>query len=100
MNSSRRQFLARTAAGAAVIAGGSFTTAGPALGSPRALTALTGATVIDVVTGQRRNHQTVLIAGDRIVGVGRLPVPRGATVIDASGKYVVPARGHACPQPR
>ncbi|MFF1821168.1 amidohydrolase family protein [Kribbella sp. NPDC058245] len=90
MNSSRRQFLARTAAGAAVIAGGSFTTAGPALGSPRNLTALTGATVIDVVTGHRRRNQTVLIAGDRIVGVGRLPIPRGTTVIDATGKYVVP----------
>src|SRR5690242_4002852 len=89
MNSSRRQFLARTAAGAAVIAAGSFTTT-PALGSPRHLTALTGVTVIDVVTGRRLHRQTVLIAGDRIVGVGRLPVPRGTTVIDASGKYVVP----------
>jgi len=90
MNSSRRQFLARTAAGAAVIAGGSFAGAGPALGSTRTLTALTGATVIDVVTGRRLRKQTVLIAGDRIVGVGRLPIPRGATVIDATGKYVVP----------
>ncbi|TDD47977.1 amidohydrolase [Kribbella antibiotica] len=89
MNSSRRQFLARTAAGAAVIAAGSFT-ATPALGSPRNLTAFTGATVIDVATGRRQRHQTVLIAGDRIVGVGRLPIPRGTTVIDATGKYVVP----------
>ncbi len=46
--------------------------------------------MIDVVTGRRLRRQTVLIAGDRIVGVGRLPVPRGTTVIDATGKYVVP----------
>ncbi|MFI5733719.1 amidohydrolase family protein [Kribbella sp. NPDC051587] len=94
MNSSRREFLARTAAGAAVIAGGSFAAATPALaGSLRAnspLTALVDATVIDVETGQRHRHQTVLIAGERIVGIGRLPVPRGATVVDATGKYVVP----------
>ncbi|MFB6724571.1 amidohydrolase family protein [Kribbella sp. NPDC056345] len=91
MNSSRRQFLARTAAGAAVIAGGSFpTSAAQAITTPRNLTALTDATVIDVVTGRRLRRQTVLIAGDRIVGVGRLPVPRGTTVIDATGKYVVP----------
>jgi len=98
MNSSRRQFLARTAVGAAVVAGGSFA-AGPAsaLISPLAgvgntpITALTNATVIDVATGRRNRHQTVLISGDRIIGVGRnLPVPRGATAIDLTGKFVIP----------
>jgi imidazolonepropionase-like amidohydrolase len=98
MNSSRRQFLARTAAGgAAVVAGGSLA-AGPAsaLINPLAtrttrITALTGATVIDVVNGRRNRSQTVLISGDRIIGVGRnLPVPRGATVIDVAGKFVIP----------
>jgi len=92
MNSSRRQFLARTAAGAAVIAGGSFSTStSTASAKPqKQLTALIDATVIDVATGRRDRNQTVLISGDRIIGVGRLPVLRGATVIDATGKYVIP----------
>src|SRR6187549_1332618 len=92
MNSSRRQFLARTAAGAAVIAGGSFSigTATASAKPSTRITALTNATVIDVTTGRRDRNQTVLISGDRIIGVGRLPVPRGATVIDATGKYVIP----------
>src|SRR5882672_2380390 len=97
MNSSRRQFLTRAAAGATVLAAGSFTTTsalatGQRLAAPAApsLTAFINATVIDVATGRRDRHQTVLISGDRIVGVGRIPVPRGATVIDATGKYVIP----------
>ncbi|TCM41199.1 amidohydrolase family protein [Kribbella sp. VKM Ac-2568] len=102
MNSSRRQFLARTVVGAAVVAGGSLVNgaaAGPAsalinplasVGTAR-MTALTGVTVIDVATGRRDKAQTVLISGDRIVAVGRnLPVPRGATAIDLTGKYVIP----------
>ena len=94
MNSSRRQFLARTAAGAAVIAGGSVTTG---LVKPLAavgatpITALTNVTVIDVATGRRDRNQTVLISGDRIIGVGRhLPVPRGAVELDLTGKFVIP----------
>ncbi|MEV0802282.1 amidohydrolase family protein [Kribbella sp. NPDC050281] len=99
MNSSRRQFLARTAVGAAVIAGGSFTaTTASALAKPSVnslgttpITALTNATVIDVATGRRDRNQTVLISGDRIIGVGHnLPVPRGAVRIDLTGKFVIP----------
>src|SRR5262245_10737555 len=91
MNSSRRQFLARTAAGAVVLAGGSFTaTSASALVKPTRITALTNATVIDVATGRRDRKQTVLISGDRIIGVGRLPVPRGAVEIDLTGKFVIP----------
>ncbi|MGW7686933.1 amidohydrolase family protein [Kribbella sp. NPDC054772] len=91
MNSSRRQFLARTAAGAAVLAGGSFTaTSASALVKQTRITALTNLTVIDVATGRRERNQTVLIGGERIIGVGRLPVPRGAVEIDLTGKYVIP----------
>ncbi|TWD72504.1 amidohydrolase family protein [Kribbella amoyensis] len=98
MNSSRRQFLARSAAGAAaVVAGGSFASASTALAQPLAttaaprITALTDVTVIDVATGHRKKRQTVLISGERILAVGRgLPVPRGATAIDLRGKYVIP----------
>ena len=94
MNSSRRQFLARTSAGAAVLAGGSFA-ASPASALVRSsagtrITALTDVTVIDVATGRRDKHQTVLISGDRIIGVGRLPVPHGATELNLSGKFVIP----------
>ncbi|MEV6414357.1 amidohydrolase family protein [Kribbella sp. NPDC051718] len=98
MNSSRRQFLARTAAGAAVVAGSAFTADhAVALSWPSAtartnrITALTDVTVIDPTTGRRDRHQTVLISGDRIIGVGRhLPIPRGATEINLSGKFVIP----------
>lgn len=93
MNSSRRQFLARTAAGAVLLAGGNLTAANavrtPA-GRSNALTALTDVTVIDAVSGHKRPHQTVLLSGDRIIGVGRIPVPRGAVEISLSGKYVIP----------
>lgn len=91
MNSSRRQFLARTAAGAAVIAGGTTFTTSQAVAGPKHVTALTNVTVIDVETGRRDRNQTVLIDGDRISGVGRhLPVPRGAVELDLTGKFVIP----------
>ncbi|WP_433159969.1 amidohydrolase family protein [Kribbella sp. CA-247076] len=92
MNSSRRQFLARTAASAAVIAGGAtFTTGNAQASGRRRVTALTHVTVIDVATGRRHRDQTVLIVGDRITGVGRhLPIPRGAVELDLTGKFVIP----------
>lgn len=92
MNSSRRQFLARTAAGAAVLAGGTFTATATASAAakPSRITALTDVTVIDVVSGRKKPHQTVLLNGDRIIGVGRIPVPRGAVELNLSGKYVIP----------
>jgi hypothetical protein len=99
MNSSRRQFLARTTVGTAVVAGGSFA-AGPASalikplassGKTTRITALTNVTVIDVANGRRDRDQTVLISGDRIIGVGRhVPVPRDATAIDLTGKFLIP----------
>lgn len=55
------------------------------------ITALTDVTVIDVTTGRRDRHQTVLISGDRIIGVGRhLPIPRGAIELNLPGKFVIP----------
>ncbi|GAA1130768.1 amidohydrolase family protein [Kribbella jejuensis] len=93
MNSSRRQFLARTAAGAAVLAGGGFTTANATTTTttrPPRITALTDVTVIDVASGRKRPHQTVLLSADRIIGVGRIQVPRGAVEINLTGKYVIP----------
>lgn len=73
-----------------------MTAAGTALGLSAApahaaspLLALTGATVIDPVTGTTRRHQTVLIRGDRITAVGAR-IPDGARIIDLHGKYVIP----------
>jgi hypothetical protein len=66
----------------------------PPSGAARAArtTAHTDVTVIDVATGRRNSRQTVLISGDRIVAVGRnLPAPRGATTIDLTGRFVIPA---------
>ncbi len=75
-----------------MLAGGTFTSTSLSAASvtPTRITALTDVTVIDVATGRRDRHQTVLISGDRIIGVGRIPVPRGAVEINLSGKYVIP----------
>jgi imidazolonepropionase-like amidohydrolase len=57
--------------------------------------AITGGTVFPV-TGARIERGTVLIRDGRIVAVGQaLAVPAGATVIDATGKWVTPGLIHA-----
>lgn len=54
--------------------------------------AITGATVIDVRSGERLTGQTVIVEGNRITSVGaNAPVPKGARTIDARGKYLMPA---------
>ncbi len=75
-----------------MLAGGTFTSTSlsVASGKPTRITALTDVMVIDVATGRRDRHQTVLISGDRIIGVGRIPVPRGAVELNLPGKYVIP----------
>lgn len=53
----------------------------------------THATVIDTSGGPPRSDSTVVVAGDRIVAVGktgRVRVPRGAQVVNASGKFLMP----------
>ena len=55
--------------------------------------ALTDVQVVDVVLGQVVPRQTVIISGNRIRAVGKvedIPVPNGATVIEGSGRYVIP----------
>jgi Amidohydrolase family len=53
--------------------------------------AITHVTVIDPRDGSKQPDATVLIKGARIARVGRhVRAPRGARVIDASGKYVIP----------
>ncbi|MFN0180202.1 MAG: amidohydrolase family protein [Gemmatimonadales bacterium] len=55
--------------------------------------AITRATVVDVVTGDRRPNQTILIAGNRIRAIGptgTVAVPPRMRVLDAAGKFVIP----------
>src|SRR5689334_13374851 len=60
------------------------------------ITAIVGATIVHPNREASRAvepDQTVIIAGDRIVGVGPAKttrVPRGATRIEAKGKWIVP----------
>ena len=54
---------------------------------------LDGVTVIDVVQGARLPDRRVVIAGNhiqRVGAAGAVPVPAGAQVIDARGKYLIP----------
>jgi imidazolonepropionase-like amidohydrolase len=59
----------------------------------RTTTAITNVTVIDVDAGRDIPSQTVVIDGDRIDSVGPTKaarVPRGATVVDGTGKFLIP----------
>ena len=53
---------------------------------------LTGATAIDVVAGAAVPDAVIVIDGDRIVAFGdeTIPYPPGATVVDLSGKFIIP----------
>lgn len=56
-------------------------------------TALVGATVIDVVSGRTIPDAVVLLHDGRIISIGErgtLPVPRGASELDLSGRWIVP----------
>lgn len=62
----------------------------PGLFAQERVTVIRNATVVPV-TGPRIPGGTVLIRGARIEAVGRdLPVPPGATVVDATGLFVYP----------
>ncbi len=68
-------------------------TAAPSPSTAPGPLAITHVTVVDVTGGASRADQTVLVSGDRIVSVGPAAgarVPRGARVVDGTGKYVVP----------
>ncbi len=53
---------------------------------------LTNATVIDVSNGTLRRDQTIVVDGNRIVGVGAAAAPRQgrSQVVDVKGMYVIP----------
>ena len=74
----------------ALLLAGLFLSAGAATAQPLAFADVT---VIDVEDGTARPGMTVIVSGDRITSVGptsTVAVPDGATVIDASGKYLIP----------
>lgn len=80
-----------------VVAAAAVALAGPSrvleAQSAGASTAIVGATVIDGTGGPALPNATIVIKDKRIVAVGpraSVTVPAGATVIDASGKYVTP----------
>lgn len=61
--------------------------------SPRPTLAVVGGRIIDGYGGPVIENGVILIAGDRIVSVGRegeLTIPSGVTVIDANGHSVLP----------
>lgn len=94
---SRREFLGRAARGTIALAGGALLGAGPARSAAARATgadvALTHVTVIDATGAPPRPDVTVIVRGERIVALGRsadLPVPAGATVLDLSGKFLIP----------
>ena len=55
--------------------------------------ALTGATVIDGNGGAPLRDAVILVSGSRISAIGpraSVPIPAGATIVDATGRYIVP----------
>ena len=68
-----------------------FAQTGPESG-PRLLV-LTHVTVIDTTGAPPKFDRTVVIAGDRITEIGKngeVKIPRGARIVAASGKYLIP----------
>ena len=55
-------------------------------------TVLRGATAIDVVTGRPIPDSVIVVNGDKITAFGdkNTPYPTNATVVDVSGKFVIP----------
>ncbi len=52
-------------------------------------TAIEDVSIVDVLTAAIHAHQTVVIAGDRIVSIGGT-APAGARVINGRGKFLIP----------
>ncbi len=63
--------------------------------------AVTNVNVIPMTSDKVLERQTVIVEGDRIVSVGTSKAPDGATVIDGTGKYLIPGladmHGHIPP---
>jgi imidazolonepropionase-like amidohydrolase len=66
------------------------TTAAPPVLPAQGRLAITHVTVIDMTGAPAKPDQTVVIEGNRIKSVGRGAAPAGATVIDGTGKFLIP----------
>jgi imidazolonepropionase-like amidohydrolase len=67
--------------------------ASPASAQSDSITAIVGGTIIDGNGGQPLPNGAILIRGSGIAAIGprqSLQIPRGATVIDATGKFITP----------
>jgi imidazolonepropionase-like amidohydrolase len=84
----RRPLLALFALCAAPILHGCA--AVPQATGPAPTLAIVGGTVIDATGAAPQPNTTVLVRDDRIVAVGRMPVPKGTKIVDASGRTVLP----------
>lgn len=83
----------RPVAVAVLILATSCTTSPPYSASLPTALAITGATVIDATGAPPRENVTVLIQGDRIQAIGpsgTVEIPRGAQVVAAQGRYLIP----------
>jgi hypothetical protein len=52
--------------------------------------AIRAVNVVDVAAGRVLAGQTVLVTGDRIIGVGTTAIPAGAQIIEGRGQYLIP----------
>jgi Amidohydrolase family len=69
-----------------------FTLSTLSLAQPKAIV-FTHVTVIDATGAPAKSDMVVVITGDRITALGRsgeVPVPKGAQVVDATGKFLIP----------
>src|SRR5262245_5560605 len=67
--------------------------AAPAAPAPSSAIAITGVTVVDASAPAPRSNMTVVVTGRRISALGptgQVAIPRGARLIDAAGKYLIP----------
>ena len=65
----------------------------PVSGVSQNILAITHANVIDVTGGPTKRDYTVVISGDRITEIGnssKIPAPKSAEVLDATGKFLIP----------
>ncbi len=85
-NKAGRRFPASLAAAAVLFAAGAV----PAARAAESIVAITGGTVL-TMAGAPLEGGTVLIRNGRIAAVGgNVKIPKGATVIEARGKFVMP----------
>jgi Amidohydrolase family len=91
---SRRTFLSWLSRSGLVLAAGGTTLAGrtAAAADQRDFLVFTNATLIDGTGAAPRPDTTIVVAGNRIIAVGRhgIAPPAGVRVVDLRGKYVLP----------